>query len=384
MSRPTWRRALVAGICLVAVFGAGAGTWAIVGVRAGDSASATSGPRSGTARPDTTAPVTRGDLTDSKVFAGALGYGTPVGIPGAAPGTITWLPHPGDVIERDGALYAVDEQPVRALYGAVPLWRDLARGRSGADVRQLNENLAALGYDVSVDDEFGPRTERAVRQWQEDRDREEDGVLTASDIAFVDGPVRVASVGGRLGQPTGAGGGATGAAGLGAAGGDDPGAADGGGAGTVGGDVLQVTSPRRIVSATVSQRDAERLAVGTRVDVRVNGAGGRMAGRVTDVEPVTGDDGATKVQVSVSFDAGKRKLPTAASAQIDAKGTIERGVLSVPVTALVARDGGRYAVDVVRHDGTTERVPVRPGFSADGRIAVAGDVEAGDRVVVPG
>lgn len=384
MSRPTRRRALMAGICLVAVLGAGAGTWAIVGVRAGDSASATSGPRSGGARPDATALVTMGDLTDSKVFAGALGYGTPVGVPGAAPGTITWLPRSGDVIERDGALYAVDEQPVRAMYGAVPLWRDLARGRSGADVRQLNENLAALGYDVSVDDEFGPRTEQAVRQWQQDRDREEDGVLTASDIAFVDGPVRVASVDGQLGQPTGAGGEVNGAAGLGAAGGDDPGAAGGGGAGTVGGDVLQVTSPRRIVSATVSQRDAERLAVGTRVDVRVNGAGGRMAGRVTDVEPVTGDDGATKVQVSVSFDAGKRKLPAAASAQIDAKGTTERGVLSVPVTALVARDGGRYAVDVVRADGTTERVAVRPGFSADGRIAITGDVEAGDRVVVPG
>ncbi|OIH95785.1 hypothetical protein BIU92_04635 [Curtobacterium sp. MCBA15_003] len=361
MSRSVRRRSLVVGACLVAVVGVGLGTWAVVAPAPGSS-SASATPDDASSGP--TATVTKGDLTDSKVFAGTLGYGAPTGVPAAAAGTITWLPRPGDVIERDEDLYAVDERGVRSMYGTVPLWRDLSRGVHGTDVRQLNENLAALGYDVSVDDEFGPRTQAAVRQWQEDRDHEVTGVLTADDVAFVDGAVRVASVDGELGRSTGA--------------------AGAGAAGTGGGDVLQVTSTERIVSATVSQRDAERLAVGTRVDVRVNGTGAPMRGEVADVQPETDEDGGTKVVVSVSFDPGDRKLPAAASAQVDAEGTTERGVLSVPVSALVAGSGGHYAVDLVRRDGTTERVPVEPGFTAGGRVAITGDVAAGDRVVVPG
>ncbi|MBF4583678.1 peptidoglycan-binding protein [Curtobacterium sp. VKM Ac-2865] len=335
---------------LVAVLAAGAGTWAVAEARTGASAAASAGAGDRYTGPTTT--VTKGDLTDSEVFAGSLGYGTPTGVPGAASGTLTWLPEPGQVISRDGFLYAVDERAVRSMYGTVPLWRDLERGTSGTDVRQLNENLAALGYDVAQDDAFGPRTQRAVEQWQRARGHEVTGVLTADDVAFVDGPVRVASVVGQLGQPAS-------------------------------GDVLQVTSTERIVTATVSQRDAERLAVGTAVDVRVNGIGDAMTGEVTDVRPATGDDAATKVDVSVSFDAGDRQLPAAGSARIEAQGTTAQDVLSVPVAALVAVDGGRYAVDVVRRDGTTERVRVVPGLTASGRVAVTGDVTAGDRVVVP-
>ncbi|MCS5522906.1 peptidoglycan-binding protein [Curtobacterium flaccumfaciens pv. oortii] len=380
MSHRRARRRTIVSVCLVAAVAAGAGTWALATVPSGPGASASSGSRGGTASTGATATVTRGDLTDSKVFAGTLGYGAATGVPGAAAGTITWLPRAGDVIERDGALYAVDERDVRSMYGTVPLWRDLERGLQGSDVRQLNENLAALGYDVSVDDRFGPRTERAVRQWQRDRGHEVTAVLTADDVAFVDGAVRVASVDGRLGERIAGGAGA--AAGAGGAGaGAGAGAADGTGAAA---DVLQVTSTRRVVAATVPQRDAERLAVGTDVEVRVNGTGAAMPGSVVDVQPTTSEDGGTSVDVSVSFDPGKRTLPAAASAQVDAKGATEHDVLSVPVAALVAGAGGRYAVDVVRRDGTTERVRVEPGFSADGRIAVTGDLAAGDRVVVPG
>ncbi|MBF4596340.1 peptidoglycan-binding protein [Curtobacterium sp. VKM Ac-2889] len=366
------RRVIMSG-CLVAAVAAGVGTWALAVAPNGAGASASSASRGGTAPAGATGTVTRGDLTDSKVFAGTLGYGAASGVPGAAAGTITWLPRVGDVVERDGALYAVDERDVRSMYGTVPLWRDLERGLQGADVRQLNENLAALGYDVSVDDRFGPRTERAVRQWHEDRGHEGTGVLTADDVAFVDGAVRVASVEGRLGERIDGGAGA-------AAGG--AGAAAGSAGATT--DVLQVTSTRRVVTATVPQRDAERLAVGTDVEVRVNGAGAAMPGSVVDVQPTTSEDGGTAVDVSVSFDPGKRSLPEAASAQVDAEGTTEHDVLSAPVAALVAGAGGRYAVDVVQRDGTTERVRVEPGFSADGRAAVTGALTAGDRVVVPG
>lgn len=339
-------RTVVVSACLVAVLAAGVGTWAVVGGTPTESSAAE------TRSKQATAPVEKGDLTDSKLFAGALGYGAPTGVPGAASGTVTWLPEPGQVIEQDQPVYAVDERPVRAMYGATPLWRTLEYGIEGADVRQLNEDLAALGYDVSVDETFGKRTRAAVQRWQEDRGLEVTGALTADDIVFVDGPVRVDSVVAKLGQPAA-------------------------------GDVLQVTSTKRVVNAAVSQADAERLVVGTKVRVRVNG-GEAIEGEVVDAVPGESDSGGKTVDTTIAFDAGDRTLPSAGSVQVDAPGQTAEGVLSVPVQALVATGrSGEYGVEVARRDGTTKRVTVQVGLVADGRAAVTGDVHEGDEVVVP-
>lgn len=349
-TKRTARRAVVAGVCLVAVLGAGTATWALLDT-GHDTASAET-----THERRTTAAVTKQTLTDQQVFAGTLGFGQPIGLPGAASGTLTWLPSPGQVIHRDEPLYAVDERQVRAMHGAVPLWRSLEYGLRGTDVAQLNSNLAALGYSVGEDDVFGPRTLRAVQQWQRDRGRTVTGVLTADDIAFVDGDVRVDSVVGELGQP--------------AAGAD--------------GDVLEVTSTERVVTSTVRQQDADRLAVGTEVSVRVNGAGDPIRGDVVDASPAPDEgDGPAQVLVTIALEQGDRELPAAASAQVTAAGRTEEDVTTVPVAALVAGTReGEYAVDVVR-GSTTKRVRVDVGFVADGRAAVTGDVHEGDHVVVP-
>ena len=59
--------------------------------------------------------------------------------------------------------------------------------------------------------------------------------------------------------------------------------------------------------------------------------------------------------------------------------------LSVPVTALVGRSGGGFAVEVVRAGGRRELVAVKLGLfdTAAGRVQVEGDLRAGDHVVVP-
>ena len=340
-------RTVVTAACLVAVLAAGGVTLALVGTPgSAPTADAVAEHRS-------TAPVTKQTLTDSQVFAGTLGYGAPVGLPGGAQGTLTWLPTPGQVIHRDEPLYAVDERPVRAMHGAVPLWRTLEFGTKGADVAQLNHNLAAEGYSVIEDDTFGKRTLAAVKRWQRDRGQEVTGALTAQDVAFVDGDVRVASVDGQLGQPTG-------------------------------GDVLHLTSTKRVVTTKVGQQDADRLSVGTTVQVRINGAGEPLPGTVVDAAPgAAGDDGAAKIDVTISLDSGDRELPSAASAQVTAAGRSEPGVTTVPVAAVIAgRSADDYAVEVVA-GSQTKRVPVQVGFVADGRAAVTGDVHEGDRVVVP-
>ena len=59
-----------------------------------------------------------------------------------------------------------------------------------------------------------------------------------------------------------------------------------------------------------------------------------------------------------------------------------RGVLAVPVTALLALSGGGYALERVTGEGTTEQVPVQLGAFADNFVQVTGAVKAGDEVVI--
>ncbi len=62
-----------------------------------------------------------------------------------------------------------------------------------------------------------------------------------------------------------------------------------------------------------------------------------------------------------------------------------KSALSVPVTALVGRSGGGFAVEVVRDGGRRELVAVTLGLfdGTDGRVGVEGDLGEGDDVVVP-
>ena len=324
-----------------------------------------------------TAPVVRGDLVDSRTIPGTLGHGAPTPLVAPGEGTITQLPSYGEVIGLDGVLWSVDESPVRSMHGTVPLWRTLEQGLEGADVAQLNDALLALGYDVADDDVFGRRTARAVRAWQEDRDREVTGALGPADIAFVPGDVRVAEVVGRVGDPAG-------------------------------GVVWSWTSTTLVVTAEVSPVDEGRFAVCAAVEVGLPG-GTRLPGTVRAVEGPGGGagsgtgaeggsgaggsggsgsgsgSGADRVTVVVGLDA---ELPegtaTAGSVDLVVEGERRVDVLSVPVTALLAAGDGGYVVEVQSGDGSVERVAVTVGAFAQGRVEVSGEgLAEGDEVVVP-
>ena len=64
---------------------------------------------------------------------------------------------------------------------------------------------------------------------------------------------------------------------------------------------------------------------------------------------------------------------------------VVESALSVPVTALVGKSGGGFAVEVVRDAGRRELVAVKLGLfdTADGRVQVDGELHEGDQVVVP-
>ena len=223
--QPGRSRRLLAFGALAALLIAGAAIVAVVTL--GSSSPSRANGATGVPAGETTTSVTRRTLTESSTVDGTLGYKGSYELYDrlAEAGTFTWLPAVGDVIRRGGTLFRVNNLPVALMYGAMPAYRTLAKGVSdGPDVRQLNRNLKALGFDpydeIGELDHFSTATARAVRRWQKALGLKQTGKVDLGRVVFAPAAQRVTKVDVALGQdPPGATGatgptGATGAAGT--------------------------------------------------------------------------------------------------------------------------------------------------------------------------
>ncbi|GAA1420906.1 efflux RND transporter periplasmic adaptor subunit [Catellatospora coxensis] len=309
------------------------------------------------AGPPETATVTRQSLADTETKSGTLGYGAEHTVGARSAGTVTWLAAEGAVIGRGKPLFRLDDQPVVLLYGALPAYRQLRDGVEGADVKQLEQNLKALGYDgFTVDREFTAATASAVRQWQEDLGLPETGVVEPGRVVFAAGQARVDALSATVGDLV------------------QPGT-----------PILTRTGVDRAVVVELEVAD-ERLAVpGATVEVELPD-GKRVPGKVGAVQTViapgvNGADPTTNLEVTVSLTA-KDAVQGFQQAAVDVDFTAEtrEGVLTVPVAALLALAEGGYGVEVVE-GGASRIVAVRTGLFATGRVEVSGDGLAEGTVV---
>jgi len=355
------RRIAGAGLVLLV---AGTAVWASVGlvlpaVRSGATASAAPASSADV----TTAPVERRSLQTAADLSGALAYEGSAGVAAAQPGTVTRLPAPGTVIRRGDVLYELNGRVrPRLLYGGRPLWRPLGpKVSDGADVLQLEQNLAAMGYapkGLKVDRHWDAKTTVAVKRWQRAMGQSRDGTLDGGDLAFLPGDIRVASLAAAVGGTVG------------------PGA-----------PVLAATTAHRVVTLDLSASREDLVKAGQAVtitlpdDTTVDGRV-RSIGRVA----TAGQNGSpTTVPVTIDFAAGV-KLPDLDAAPVTVHVVTNQhdNVLTVPVNSLVALLEGGYAVEVMAPDGTRRYVGVQLGLFQDGKIEVSGTgISAGDLVVVP-
>ena len=128
------------------------------------------------------AAVERRDLVDRQDIDGTLGFSDTTKATAPAAGTITRLRDEGDTVTRGRSLMSIDAKATAwVLYGTIPMYRDLGPGVSdGSDVRQLERNLKALGYDPgTVDDDWTSATTDAVVDFQDDRDLTQSGTIDA-------------------------------------------------------------------------------------------------------------------------------------------------------------------------------------------------------------
>jgi hypothetical protein len=340
---------------------------AVVALRGGDGSAAGT-----TARPaGATAVVERRDLVARETVDGTLGYADGRTVLAAAAGTVTRLPDPGTIVRRGQALYELNDRPVALFYGAKPAWRQLGVGvEPGADVRQLEANLVALGYDpdgqIEVDGRFDWATRAAVARGERDRGVDADGVVELGDVAFLPGPRRVgelhAQVGGQL-QP--------------------------------GAEVLSTSSNEPVVTVDLDATLQSLVAEGDEVSVELPSgevAKGRIrrVGKVAEVaggsggdEAAGGGDETATIAVEITLTSRVRVALDQAPVDVSVEQKRVENALSVPVSALVALAGGGYAVELVTAGGT-RLVAVETGAFADGYVQISGaGIRAGVEVVVP-
>jgi peptidoglycan hydrolase-like protein with peptidoglycan-binding domain len=377
----TQKQRVVAGAALAAT------VLAALAIIVGSSAGGSSDPASGDV--PATATVERGRLASQVSAAGTLTYatqadGSPYSVVNHATGVLTALPGAGDVIKCGQLLYRVQGHPVPLLCGRTPLYRSLSEGMKGWDVKELNRNLAELGYadgaELDPSGYFGSETRSALKDLKGDLGLSPTGSLGPDQAVVLPGPLRISSVSATLGAAA------------------QPGA-----------PIAEATSTARRVEVDLDPSQAEGVKVGDRASISlpnnrttpgvvgrigtlvVDDGSGSGSGAASDSASDSGSgggSGATTATVPV-FIKLKRLGDVRGIQQAPVQVSIITGrvthALSVPVTALLARPGG-YAVETVDADGERHLVPVDLGAfdDANGLVQVSGPgVRAGQRVVVP-
>jgi peptidoglycan hydrolase-like protein with peptidoglycan-binding domain len=260
------------------------------------------------------------------------------------------------VISRGHSLYDVSDKPAAfLLYGDLPAWRDLTPGMSdGEDIRQLERNLKALGYDPgSVDDDWDWETTDAVEDFQDDRGLDETGTLRLGTIVFRPQATRIASAKATVGDSV-----------------------------SPGRPLAEISSTKRLITVNLDARRQRLASPGDKVTVEMP-EGDTATGRITDVGTVAtkasqDSDPAIEVKIELRGKAAHGTRLDQAPVSVGFSVEERKGVLAVPVKALVARQGGTYAVELAGGRFVT----VEPGLYADDYVEVSGDgLRAGMRVV---
>jgi hypothetical protein len=310
--------------------------------------------------PTSVATVVRTDVAQRQVVPGTLGYQGSFTVVNELPaGVLTWVPGTGQTIRSGHPLYKLANQTVTLWYGPVPAWRDIGPGVTpGPDVSELDANLNALGYDAGPPgDTFTWATEAAIERWQQARGQLVTGTITLGQVVFLPEAIRVTAVSTQQG--------ATAA----------PGA-----------QILSGSSTEPSVTVNLTP-GGPAVRPGDQVLVTLPNATTTLPGTVSTVGAVTTAPGSGGTQNGGSQNGGtpSAAIPVVirlsgypgsldqAPVQVTLTEQKDNNVLAVPVTALLAQQGGGYAVRTASTP-VHRLIPVTTGLYDDqtGLIEVSG------------
>jgi uncharacterized membrane protein YgcG len=314
----------------------------------------------------------------------------------------------GDTITSGKQLAEIDGQPMFALTGPVPAWRDLAPGETGPDVTELQQALGSLGYydEGDMPGYYGAATEYAVTLYYEHLGYTppSSGGVPAADVVFLPAlPATVVAVNGATGEQPGQPFLELAARGSLALTGELPPA--------YAGQVktgLNVTIYDEVTgihaTGTVADLGTATTVTPTGAVVDIGGGSG-SAGSSGSADSgsssssssgsgsSSGSSGSSASTVFIPVTVQPSKPLAAALNGENVLVTVQTGrtewpVLTVPVAAIVTTVSGTSDVAVVGAHRKQTEVPVTPGISENGYVQVTpvtpGALAAGDRVAVSG
>jgi peptidoglycan hydrolase-like protein with peptidoglycan-binding domain len=306
----------------------------------------------------------------------------------------------GGTIRNGEQLAELDGEPLFALAGTVPAWRDLTPGESGPDVTELQNALASLGYYDRGDTAgyFGSATGDAVAAYYEHLGYPppSSGGVPAADVLFLPSlPATVVAVNGAAGEQPGQPFLELAARGSLALTGELPPA--------YAGQVkpgLQVTVYDEVTgihaAGTVTGLGTATVTVptGTVVDIGGGASSASSASSASTGSSASSSSSSSSAATTFIPMTVRPSRPLASALNGEnvlvtvLTGRTEGPVLTVPVAAIVTSASGTSYVTVVGTHGRQTNVPVTPGISENGYVQVtpvhSGALAAGDRVVVSG
>jgi peptidoglycan hydrolase-like protein with peptidoglycan-binding domain len=405
MTRQRWITLAVAGAVVLAIV-----ALLVVNLSGGSNGSASGASNAAVAT--TTAKIVRTDLVAQQQVTGTLGYAgsytvvnlykpptstsTPTSASGSAAGsgtgtsasaasgsggssgTVTALPALGATITQGQSLYSVDTIPVSLLYGPLPAYRAFANGMSdGPDVAQLEQGLVSMGYatssNLTVDNHFNSSTASAISRWQQALGVTATGSLPLGEVVFLPGPIRVTNLNVSVGAPAGS-----------------------------GTTIMTGTSTDRVVTVALDVSQQYLVKPGDPVTVALPDGKTTVDGTVYSVSPVA-TSSSTSSAAAGQATQGQNSAPTAtipvtivltnpaaaggldqAPVTVNITSQSAKGVLAVPINALLALASGGYGVELVGAGSATRLVPVQTGLFANTQVEVRGTgLAAGQNVQVP-
>src|SRR6266542_964630 len=241
--------------------------------------------------------------------------------------------------------------------GRFPLFLQLHTGDTGDDVKEVEENLAALGYTgFTVDQTYTAATASMVRKWQHDTSLTQTGVFDPADVVRAPAQMRVTALPAHLGDPAN-------------------------------GPILTYTGTTRMVRIALDVALQGLVKQGITATVTlpdrktVNGTVGTV-GAVATAGQTANAPATIAVTVILADQAALGTLDQAPVAVKLVSASVANA-LTVPVAALVALAEGGYGVQVVT-GSTSHYVPVQLGMFAGGRVQITGEgITEGTLVGVP-
>lgn len=315
--------------------------------------------------PPSLATVEQRDLIDTFETDGTLTYGDPKAIHVTAEGYISELPEVDDVPSFDAPVFLIDDEPVFLMQGDLPQYRDFKPSmKDGPDVLQLEESLSKMTFidnsNITVDEDYTSATQDAMDRLYEHYGYEAPDDFPIGTILFVPEPFRVDELDVDRGQLFN------------------------------GGAVFGATSPNYKVVVNVDSKRLQYFTEGVEATVELPSGEkvlGVVKGGTREVQGSFNSANSNESDVTIEVEIELKEsvddqYPEGAPVAVSVTKDEFKDVTVVPVNALVAVAGGGFAVDVW-NGSSGDLVAVEIGADVDGLVAITGEIEAGQQVVVP-